>query len=179
MVSYSFTQGDLGVQRGVLRWFLSPHSPKHPYTIAPSKLPKAPDEEQAEAEGKNGDASQTTSNSDAEALKTEDDPKAGAPSVLPASQSVGPVPRTPRKKATGSEEDSEEDDEIPIPTLPEPPTPFTPSINKTLNRAVPEQKKAHPLPDGLTVEVLKARLDGKKKIKCVNNKRSKVRVPGS
>jgi len=158
-------QGDLGVQRGMLRWFLSLHSPKHPYTIAPSKLPKAPDEEETQAADKETEASQAVSNADmeaeAEATQT-DDPKAGASSVLPASQSIGPIPRTPRKKASESDE---EEDEILIPTLPEPPTPFTPSINKTLSRAPPEQKKTHPLPDGITVDVLKSRLDGKKKIK--------------
>ncbi|KAF9049728.1 hypothetical protein BJ165DRAFT_942413 [Panaeolus papilionaceus] len=30
--------GDLGVQRGVLRWFLSLHSDKHSYSISPEKV---------------------------------------------------------------------------------------------------------------------------------------------
>lgn len=30
--------GDLGVQRGVVRWFLSLHSPVHNYTISPEKV---------------------------------------------------------------------------------------------------------------------------------------------
>lgn len=39
------------------------------------------------------------------------------------------------------------------------PTPFTPSIKQTLKKA---PKKVTPLPAGLTVSVLKSRLDGKK-----------------
>jgi len=31
--------GDLGVQRGLVRWFLSLHSPSHSYSISPEKLP--------------------------------------------------------------------------------------------------------------------------------------------
>ncbi|KAG1735118.1 DNA glycosylase [Suillus paluster] len=31
-------QGDLGVQRGMLRWFLSRHSSKHTFTLSPHKL---------------------------------------------------------------------------------------------------------------------------------------------
>ena len=30
--------GDLGVQRGVVRWFLSLHSPVHSYSISPEKV---------------------------------------------------------------------------------------------------------------------------------------------
>jgi len=49
-------------------------------------------------------------------------------------------------------------------SIPAPPTPFTPSINTTLNKSFPE-KQATPLPEGLTVAVLKSRLDSKKKVK--------------
>ncbi|GJJ06104.1 hypothetical protein Clacol_000293 [Clathrus columnatus] len=34
--------GDLGVQRGMLRWFLALHSPNDPVNISPKKLPKNP-----------------------------------------------------------------------------------------------------------------------------------------
>lgn len=30
--------GDLGVQRGIARWFLALHSPAHPYMISPEKV---------------------------------------------------------------------------------------------------------------------------------------------
>ena len=40
--------GDLGVQRGVLRWFLSLHSPKYDYSISPRKLPKEPTDSEQE-----------------------------------------------------------------------------------------------------------------------------------
>ncbi|TFY74257.1 hypothetical protein EWM64_g9755, partial [Hericium alpestre] len=39
--------GDLGVQRGVLRWFLSLHHPTYRIEISPQKLPKDPNEDQA------------------------------------------------------------------------------------------------------------------------------------
>ena len=149
----------------MLRWFLSLHSPKHPYTIAPSKLPKAPDEEETQATDKEPEPNQAVSNADMEVEATQtDDPKAGASSVLPASQSIGPIPRTPRKKASESDE---EEDEILIPTLPEPPTPFTPSINKVLNMddKSGSMSKLPPLPEGMTVAKLKSRLDSKNKVK--------------
>jgi len=34
--------GDLGVQRGVIRWFLSLHSPANPITLSPKSFPKHP-----------------------------------------------------------------------------------------------------------------------------------------
>ncbi|TFY73663.1 hypothetical protein EWM64_g10350 [Hericium alpestre] len=39
--------GDLGVQRGVLRWFLSLHHPTYRIEISPQKLPKDPNKDQA------------------------------------------------------------------------------------------------------------------------------------
>jgi DNA-3-methyladenine glycosylase II len=45
------------------------------------------------------------------------------------------------------------------------PTPFTPSINKTLNSV--KGSNVPPLPDGLSVAILKSRLDPKKKVKYV------------
>ncbi len=49
-----------------------------------------------------------------------------------------------------------------------PPPAFTPSINRTLNKTLPSQYTAAPLPAGLTIQELKTRLTGKKKIKYVS-----------
>ena len=145
----------------MLRWFLSLHSPKHAYSISPKKLPKAPDDED-DAEDKENVNSNSQVDTNTEVAKAEDDPKAGASSILPSSASVFPVPRTPRKKGSQDDEDDESDG---LPSLPAPPTPFTPSIHTALNRAPAAEKSIHPLPEGLTVDILKARLDGKKKVK--------------
>ena len=51
--------------------------------------------------------------------------------------------------------------------LPALPTPFTPSIERTLGTGG-SQNTLEPLPDSLSVAVLRTRLDGKKKIKCVS-----------
>jgi DNA-3-methyladenine glycosylase II len=56
--------------------------------------------------------------------------------------------------------------------LPSMPPPLTPSVTQALARA-PDAPPPPPLPTGLTVASLRSRLDGKKKIKCVNRKKQK------
>lgn len=129
--------GDLGVQRGVIRWFLSLHSPKHSFTLEPKKLPKAPS---AEPESDVPVAADET-------------PRATTPDV----SSVPPAPVTPKR----TKDDAEEMDS---PSAGPPPA-FTPSINRTLNKALPEEYKLPALPAGLTVQTLQARLNGKNKVK--------------
>jgi DNA-3-methyladenine glycosylase II len=51
--------------------------------------------------------------------------------------------------------------------LPSMPPPLTPSVTRVLAPA-PDAPPPPPLPAGLTIASLKSRLDGKKKIKCVN-----------
>ncbi|KAL4254230.1 Alkylbase DNA Glycosylase/Transcriptional Activator [Abortiporus biennis] len=130
--------GDLGVQRGMVRWFLSLHSPTYNITLSPEKVPKAVGDDRAE----------TQANSSSGA----------GPSLVPIAAGAG-VPSTPVGK--GKKKAREEDDVLP--------TPFTPSINKTLNMRMNKDgapiKKPFPLPVGLTVTMLKGRLDVKKKIK--------------
>lgn len=138
--------GDLGVQRGVIRWFLSLHSPTYNYTLSdkknesrpskPKKKMKTQSEEEEEAEEEND---KTTSVADIERPLTPD----------VSSAPPGGLPSTP-KTDTGA------------PALP---PAFTPSINKTLHKAQNTSFVPEPLPEGLTVTALKARLDGKKKIK--------------
>jgi DNA-3-methyladenine glycosylase II len=148
--------GDLGVQRGLVRWFLSLHSSSHRYSISPDKLTGQP--------GSSSQAINTTTEKNQDVLpvlgkpkrrkshnaETRDDeldelPVADVSSVLPAA--------TPHRK--GKSKGSQ---------LPSMPTPFTPSINKILHTNA-NGNSSPPLPEGLSVEVLKSRLEGKKKIK--------------
>ncbi|KAG0700712.1 DNA glycosylase [Suillus ampliporus] len=154
--------GDLGVQRGMLRWFLSRHSSKHSFTISPHKLsdgePNADKTEQTST-GTMGPppttpapkittGSQLTGD-DNDVLPTSSESQSQTPAqVGPADQSsVPPAPllATPSVVSTTS-----------IPALPEP---FTPSIDKTLEA---DAMNTEPLPEGLSVVNLKARLDRKK-----------------
>ena len=70
-----------------------------------------------------------------------------------------PAPKGRKDKQPAEAHDSDSDDDSGIL-----PTPFTPSINKTLNMASKAAQQV-PLPAGLTVSELKKRLDTKKKIK--------------
>ncbi|KAK0226069.1 DNA glycosylase [Armillaria fumosa] len=136
--------GDLGVQRGVIRWFLSLHSPTYNYTLSdkkneskPSKPKKKKKTQSEEEEGEDND--KTTSVADIERPLTPD----------VSSAPPGGLPSTP-KTDTGA------------PALP---PAFTPSINRTLHKVQNTSFVPEPLPEGLTTAALKARLDGKKKIK--------------
>ena len=142
--------GDLGVQRGVIRWFLSLHSPKHLFTISPKKLPRAPSES-ADIED-DTEMEPSTSN-----VKT---PKRA---VTPEASTVLPTNLVTPKR--GVNNDDESDEEIATPSLPAPPQPFTPSINQTLNKSLPGEYTPPSLPAGLTVDILKSRLNGKNKVK--------------
>lgn len=142
--------GDLGVQRGVLRWFLSRHLPSYGITIEPKKIPKPPtdeDEDEEPAASQKESAPEDTS------------------AILPAP--TAPVTPAPKRNGKGKgkgkkkvQEDSDDtEDEAGVL-----PTPFTPSINKILAKSS-DGSPEPPLPEGLTVGTLKSRLDGKKKIK--------------
>ncbi|KAI0051911.1 DNA glycosylase [Auriscalpium vulgare] len=124
--------GDLGVQRGMLRWFLSLHHPPFKVDISPQKLPKDPNEEPA-MPGTGTPASKTKAKAkvNGKSVKAEDDLESG----------VGVTPS--------------------ILGLPSMPPLLTPSINSALE----PKGEVPPLPEGLTVSVLKGRLDPKKKVK--------------
>ncbi|KAF9820427.1 hypothetical protein IEO21_01436 [Rhodonia placenta] len=153
---------DLGVQRGVIRWFLSLHSPSaYPITISPEKLPKNPEEDEAASGNKNADKDESTlpmvggsSETQSARASTPD-----ASSILPAPAAVPITPAKHKGKSKNSR-DTEEDGAVL-------PTPFTPSINKTLNIAAQDVllQPPPPLPEGLTPAVLRSRLNGKNKIK--------------
>ncbi|KAH7914124.1 DNA glycosylase [Hygrophoropsis aurantiaca] len=143
--------GDLGVQRGILRWFLSLHSPAHSFTLSPEKLSgndaeaaaikakaKA-DEDVLPVLGKEGNEIQ------------EDDATIAGPSDI-SSVPPAPVSATPFKNEA-----------VPA-SLPSLPPLFTPSINKTLH-ADNASAPLEPLPEGLSVAILKNRLNSKNKVK--------------
>ncbi|KIJ39939.1 hypothetical protein M422DRAFT_32539 [Sphaerobolus stellatus SS14] len=156
--------GDLGVQRGILRWFLALHSPNDAITISPKKLPKNPGNvSDDEATDK---ANPSIVDTAAGPLPKETMESAGA-----EASSLPPVPSTPiRLKHKGIASVPETPNASPAKngldtgSLAVFPEPFTPSINKTLRgetsqSATPEKPK---LPEGLSVSVLKSRLTGKK-----------------
>lgn len=151
---------------------MSLHSPKYNFTLSPLKLPKVPNDEAEPNE---------TADAAAKSLRKAD------PDVLPALSltseavaeqeqpenmgisSVPPVPALPstplprsRKVHQKSALDQKDKDEEEFGVLP---TPFTPSIDKTLN--IQQSIEVPSLPAGLSASELKKRLDTKKKIKYV------------
>lgn len=140
----------------MLRWFFSLHSPVHNYSISPEKIGGQSAAKKPKAKGK---AKAAAPPADEDELPTFGQPSTSNPPAVDADASpyVSSVPPiTVLEKEDGTDE---------IPTMP---LPFTPSIKKTLNKpGVNPGFEPVPLPDGLSVAVLKTRLDGKKKIKCV------------
>ncbi|KAF8234070.1 DNA glycosylase [Tricholoma matsutake] len=134
--------GDLGVQRGLIRWFLSLHSPSYNFGVSPKKLA-------GQSSGKQTEKSNapTTSIQDLDELP------------LFGTQAGSSSKESPADVDDGLSEPEES-------TVASIPPPFTPSIKTTLNKpAVKPGMNPISLPDGLSVAVLKSRLDGKKKIK--------------
>jgi len=127
--------GDLGVQRGVCRWFLSLYAPEIQAVVSPKKKALAAPVSKKKNKGMIPDVG---SASEMQVPRT---PKRGSPS----GQQNEPGSLTPLAMSSGAVE---------IPPA------FTPSIAKTLNR---EASQPLPLlPDGLTATILKSRLAGKK-----------------
>ncbi|PVF96773.1 DNA glycosylase [Serendipita vermifera] len=123
--------GDLGVQRGLLRWIVSQHSsPASPVKLSKKSLAQASnDSKEDDTSSQLMDASEN---------------------VTAATGAMGP-PETPKKKSKRGNRDNE----APIPP------PFTPSIDRVLKAPMVPT----PLPPGLTLSELRARLNGKKKVK--------------
>ncbi|KAG6907658.1 hypothetical protein DXG01_007862 [Tephrocybe rancida] len=139
--------GDLGVQRGLVVWFLSLHSSKHSWGWTPQKV--------ASSSAKKGKAKKAAA---ASAADTDTLPAIGEDA--PSTSNVDELP-TPDISSVPPAADEEAVDDLP--SLP--PT-FTPSIKSTLKKpAVNEGSTPNPLPEGLTIDLLKSRLAGKNKVK--------------
>ncbi|KAF8658315.1 hypothetical protein AX16_002084 [Volvariella volvacea WC 439] len=142
--------GDLGVQRGVARWFLAMHSssPDHQFGLSPHRLPAGQEIDsnttkkttKAPRRGKKAKAE----NSEDEGEGDDELPVIGASSKAEDAASMPPAA------------DTDDDSAGPIPPA------FTPSIKKTLNMVAAVDRSVPSLPEGLTVSTLKSRIDGKK-----------------
>ncbi|KAJ4483435.1 DNA glycosylase [Lentinula aciculospora] len=144
--------GDLGVQRGMLRWFLGLHSPTHTFTFSPDKAGRDIQDEDELSDEEVGSLPMLTDTS-ANSKKTLD---VSQTSLFDLS-SILPVPSaTPRKEDnTGSQAS--------VALLP---PPVTPSVEQTLMKVENSPDYVPPpLPTGLSTSTLQSRLDGKKKIK--------------
>jgi DNA-3-methyladenine glycosylase II len=126
----------LGVQKGMVRWFLSLHSPLHSYSISPEKVGgSATPKKIKKAKTDPQEAGELPSKDDADLND------AGTSSVSPGT--------------SGSAMEFN-------PTI----LAFTPSIKNTLDKsAVTPGRKPIPLPSGIDVAHLKGRLNGKNKVK--------------
>ncbi|KZT72197.1 DNA glycosylase [Daedalea quercina L-15889] len=147
---------DLGVQRGVLRWFLSLHAPTaYPLTISPAKLPKNPEEEEKAKKSKDSDDILPVIEEDAAGSQSQT--RALTPDLSSDPPAPSALAETPAANGKSQALPDDEDSGMLLPT------PFTPSINKTLNMIANADGFAPPpLPEGLTAGVLKSRLQGKK-----------------
>lgn len=141
-------KGDLGVQRGIVVWFISLHSPSHNYTISPEKVGGKAAKKKAKDLPTKSANEETGEEAEGSSLREEDNPESpDISSALPVS-------------STGTAEQG-------LATLP---PPFTPSLKKTLQeRAADDGLDPAPLPESLSVSILKSRLDGKKIKYVVNN----------
>jgi DNA-3-methyladenine glycosylase II len=135
--------GDLGVQKGVLRWFLSLHS-DYNIGVSPHKEEPKSKKKAKKAAKKNDEGSDT-----------EDDemPQVPGQETSEAPGDASAVPPVPKQEAKDREEN------LLPPTL-------TPSVNKILHPSASESSFKPPaLPAGLTVASLKSRMNSKNKVK--------------
>ncbi|KAM5531268.1 hypothetical protein V8D89_015069 [Ganoderma adspersum] len=150
--------GDLGVQRGMLRWFVSLHAPSYPVSIRKDRLIDQNTDTQL-AGTSSGETTQESSTSQSQL------PAATPDGSAPPSAVALPAPPAPKKQGKGKAADgggTEADTGMALPPA------FTPSINKTLNMLGNTDEvlfQPPPLPEGLTVAQMKTRLNGKNKIK--------------
>ncbi|KAJ3866584.1 DNA glycosylase [Lentinula novae-zelandiae] len=147
--------GDLGVQRGMLRWFLGLHSPTHTFSFSPDKHDRDVEIDQLEDELSDEEVGRlpilnSTASTSTKPLDAARTPPFDLSSIPPA-----PLD-TPRKAdSTGTQAN--------VASLP---PPVTPSLEQTLMKVenLPDYVPP-PLPAGLSTSTLQGRLDGKKKIK--------------
>jgi DNA-3-methyladenine glycosylase II len=131
-------------------WFLSLHSPSYNFCISPQKV--------------SGQSSEKRNDKDKGLTILQDRDELPIFGLGTSSSNEGlvtdvitDVPSVPSANSLGEPERS---------AIVSIPPAFTPSIKTTLNKpAVEPGSNPIPLPDGLSVAVLKSRLEGKKKIK--------------
>jgi DNA-3-methyladenine glycosylase II len=126
----------LGIQKGLVRWFLSLHSPLHSYSISPEKVGgSATPKKVKKAKADPQEAGELPSKGKDDDIDLND-------------ASMYFVPPGTSGSAT---------DVIPA---------FTPSIKNALYKStLTPGRKPVPLPSGIDVSHLKRRLDGKNKVK--------------
>lgn len=126
--------GDLGVQKGVLRWILASHSDEEAkkIKIAPHRLPG-----NTEGEAETAPAPVTAD-------------EGASSSVIPAAETPANPPATPVKKK--GKKGAADSGKVPQ-------TPFTKSV---FAGTAEDPIEPLPLPDGLSVATMKSRLSGKK-----------------
>ncbi|KAG8979567.1 hypothetical protein FRB90_008062 [Tulasnella sp. 427] len=139
--------GDLGVQKGILRWVLASHSPKDAahLKIAPERLPGNSEEDEEGVGAPSNDSSGLETPVASPVKEANPDEDADGTSILPTPKAAANPPVTPKKQRAKA--------------AAVPPTPFTPSV---FTGPAEAPVTPIPLPDGLTVSALKARLAGKK-----------------
>ncbi|TFY69808.1 hypothetical protein EVG20_g2993 [Dentipellis fragilis] len=169
--------GDLGVQRGIQRWFLSLHHPTYRIEISPEKLPSDPEgkPETSVKVGTSKDAGAVDDDADALPVfgQAKKKPSKSPRTPTPDASILPPVPSgelwradTAVRDGDPSQSQSQVAATPSVIGLPSMPPAFTPSINQTLEGKTQDDDYVPlPLPEGLTVAALKSRLDGKKKIK--------------
>ena len=144
--------GDLGVQRGILRWFISQHTnPQGEVKLNKDKQVETK-EEKLEEEAQLPPLGTVEGNSPQGAPQTPKRRGARATIETPRKVQLEPSVVDPRAEGGAS-------DRLPIP--------FTPSISRVLQPSRSEWTPP-PLPSGLSLGVMKSRLEGKKKIKLRN-----------
>ncbi|KAI0341982.1 DNA glycosylase [Trametopsis cervina] len=157
--------GDLGVQRGLLRWILSLHSPDHNVALSPLKLPQSTAEKPKKRKKSedDDDVLPVLGQTSKVAEENEEPDNVGVSSIPPVPViTVTPVANSKgRKGKSKAKLDSDDESEDESDVLP---VPFTPSVNKILNKTS-LTSNIPPLPAGLTVAELKRRVNAKNKIK--------------
>ncbi|CAL1707100.1 unnamed protein product [Somion occarium] len=125
--------GDLGVQRGVTRWFLAMHEPSFNISISPDKLPGCPNEQDS-TQGTDVKAAAPASGSAGES---------DASVILPAAA----IPSTPQARGSNAP---------PPPVTPS----VNKAVSHTITMP---GEDVIPLPYGITSNTLKARLNAKQR----------------
>jgi len=166
--------GDLGVQGGVVRWFLSWHDPRTSASPVKLRKDKGAAPEGASKEGslinkfKNidvgedkGRGSRAKSDGSAKAAAPEDGSNPFLENGGGEGSSDGDSAKVQHSEAVAAATVMEDiGGTAGMPSFPEP---FTPSIKRTLTKGWEGGSNLPPkLPEGLSVAVLKSRLEGKK-----------------